>query len=165
MQVMEHLSSILQSCEAPGAILKFHSTRTLAEQHRTPVTFSSRLGCGSPNGDDGHVRQWLVESHQHESQAGEDGKAAFAQNLGREVSSQGMGGGGQKEGRRHRLRAPVMELRPIGAYQSAQHLLCQLSLSTHDMDGANLRSQAGLLLWGTLLGFPADSSPQAGSCA
>ena len=48
MQVMEHLSSILQSCEAPGAILKFQSTRPLAEQHRTPVTFLLSIGMREP---------------------------------------------------------------------------------------------------------------------
>ena len=127
MQAMEHLSSILQSCEALRAVLKFHSTRPLA--HWTPVTFLLSIGNREPKclilyRADGHVRQWLVESHQHESQASEDGKAAFAQNLGREVSSQGMGGRGQKEERRHRLRAPVMVLRPMGTVLTNPHNIC-----------------------------------------
>ena len=136
-------------------------------RHLPPLDWDAGAQMPYPlSGDDGHVRQRLVESHQHESQAGEDGKATFAQNLGREVSSQGMGGGGQKEGQAPGIStSDGAAANGYGAYQSAQHLLCQLSLPIHDMDGANLRSQAGLQLWGTLLGFPADSSPQAGLCA
>ena len=96
-------------------------------RHLPPLDWDAGAQMPYPlSGDDGNVRQRLVESHQHESQAGEDGKATFAQNLGREVSSQGMGGGGQKEGRRHRLRAsaPVMVLRPTGTVLTNPHNIC-----------------------------------------
>ena len=173
MQVMEHLPAELRGpgrhFEVPQHQPAFGGAAS-DTRHLPPLDWDAGAQMPYPlSGDDGNVRQRLVESHQHESQAGEDGKATFAQNLGREVSSPGHGR--RRTKRRAEAQAPGIRTSDgaaangYGAYQSAQHLLCQLSLPIHDMDGANLRSQAGLQLWGTLLGLPADSSPQAGLCA
>ena len=160
LQVMEHLSNILQSCEAPGAILKFHSTRPLAEQHRTPVTFLLSIGMREP--------KCLILYRAMMAMCG-NGSSKVINMRVRRVRWKGSlcskfwergilpGRGRKRTKRRAEAQAPGTSdgaaTNGYGAYNSAQHLLCQLGHSVIDMDGANLRSYAGLLLWALCSAF------------
>ena len=119
----ERSSRPYHSCTAQGAILSFHSTRPLAKEHRSPVTFLA-AELGPLHSHDEAMRQRLEQSAQYPGQAGSHGEAASAE-CGRRALSHPHGAAERGS------HAPASEAAPMSTILDNPSNLCYLNAAVH----------------------------------